>query len=368
MLAAASLMLLAVTGLCAQASADSRPPPAAASVPAKELPRLRFGLGSGSPPAAGSPPPTTSAPGQPRIVPYQEGIRIDWTHQQIEVDARVILREGLIELFACSPQIREHESIVRIEARPLHLFQALGLIGLTPGHPVLYDDESGRRAPATGDPVEIEVRYAEAGQTRTVPIETWMQRSDGQPIERLQWVFAGSVELEDDSIAADYEGTVVAVVDFGSALVALPERHSNSNAELWLKPATAAIPPVGTPCTLIFRAGPVEIDLDADGRLHVGGRRTALAEAARRIRELAGREDPPQLRVSVDPACPESEVCALRHLLEGFGPALEVVERRNRSLDEPPTHESDALAAWLTFHLLPILEKSPTAETRPAAR
>ena len=187
------------------------------------------------------------------------------------MDARVTLREGLIELFACAPQMREHESIVRIEARPVFLWQALGLIGISPGHPVLYDEETGREVPAEGDPVEIDVCYTSSERVRTVPIESWMERSDGKPIGRLPWVFAGSIELEDDSIAADYEGTVVAVVNFGSALVALPELHSDRNEELWLRPATAAIPPIGTRCTLLFRPGPVEISLDATGRLRVGG-------------------------------------------------------------------------------------------------
>lgn len=312
---------------------------------------------------------TSTAPSpaaaQPRVVPYQRGIRIDWGRRQVEVDATVILREGLIELFACSPNNREHESIVRIEARPLHLFQALGLIGISPGHPVLYDDETGRRAPATGDPVEIEVGDALDGKLRTVPIESWMRRSaDGQPVGRLQWVFAGSVELEDDSIAADHEGTVVALVDFGSSLVALPALHSDRNTDLWLEPATDAIPPVGTRCTLIFRPGPVEINLDSTGRLYVGGRRVTLAEAARRIRESANQEDPPRFRVAIDPLSPKAEAQSLRDLLESFGPHLEIGSPTSRPADEPPAHECDALVGWLTWQLNRVLEQAPSAETR----
>ncbi len=308
----------------------------------------------------------SAATSQPRVVPYQRGIRIDWARRQVEVDATVILREGLIELFACSPNSREHESIVRIEAKPLHLFQALGLIGISPGHPVLYDDETGRRAPATGDPVQIEVRYAIDGRPQTSPIEAWMRRSaDGQPVGQLQWVFAGSVELEDDSIAADYEGTVVALVDFGSSLVALPALHSDRNTDLWLEPATDAIPAVGTPCTLAFRPGPVEISLDAAGRLYVGGRRLTLADAARRIRELAGQEDPPRLRVAIDPLCPKAEARTLRDLLEAFGPDLEIGAPGSRPADEPLLHESDALAGWLTWQLQGLLPVTPPAEPRP---
>lgn len=298
-------------------------------------------------------PATASAPGESRIVHFQRGVRIDWTHRQVEVDATVILREGLIELFACSPQIREHEAIVRIEARPLHVFHALGLIGITPGHPVLYDDEADRRSPAVGDPVDISIRYSDRGLIRVVPIEKWMEQSDGRPVDPLPWVFAGSVELEDDSIAADYEGTVVAVVDFGSSLIALPELHTDRNEDLWLQPATAAIPPVGTRCTLIFRRGLMEVRLDATGRLRMGGRRATLAEAARRIQDLSRREDPPRLRVVVDPNCPETEARVLRRLLEGFEQSLEVADRANRPVSTQHSHDAEALIGWLTWRFMP---------------
>ena len=303
---------------------------------------------------------TRLAPGQPRIVPFQSGIRIDWVRRQVEADATVILREGLIELFACSPQIREHEAIVRIEARPLHLFQALGLIGLTPGHPILYDDETGRRAPAAGDPVEIEVRYPAGGQVQTVPIERWLLRSrEGRPVDRLPWVFAGSVELEDNSIAADYEGTVVAVVDFGSSLVALPELHSDRNAELWLKPNTAAIPPVGTKCVLVFRAGSVVVTLDAAGRLWVGGRRMMMAEAAAALANLTSRPEQPSFRVIVDPDCSAGEVRTLKRILEGVGLGPGVVELQEGAVSEPSRHEAEALLDWATLRLLPFFEPRP---------
>src|ERR1043166_8218583 len=44
--------------------------------------------------------------------PFQPGVRIDWEQKAVEIDARVVLREGPLELFACSPQTKEHESIL----------------------------------------------------------------------------------------------------------------------------------------------------------------------------------------------------------------------------------------------------------------
>src|SRR6185369_662925 len=91
------------------------------------------------------------------------------------------------------------------------------------------------------------------------PIENWMRKAKSkQSPERLAWVFAGSVQTE-DGFAADFEGTVIALVDFSSSLIALPEGHSSSNDDLWLEPATPFIPAVDTKCILVFRAGPMHI-------------------------------------------------------------------------------------------------------------
>ena len=160
------------------------------------LPPIQPGRDSTTRPA--TQPATTSVATAPagagsRVVPFQPGIRIDWARRQVEVEATVILREGALELFACSPDSREHESIVRIEARPLFVFQALGLIGLTEGHPVRYDPETDRVEPARGDPVEIEVRYRVGRSVRTGPIERWMKPSGSdRPLDRLPWIFTGS--------------------------------------------------------------------------------------------------------------------------------------------------------------------------------
>jgi hypothetical protein len=188
---------------------------------------------------------------------YVEGIRIDWQKQIVELDATICLRQGALELFACSPHTKEHESIVVIHARPLHIFEALGLIGLTPGAPPSYDPATDRSTPARGDKVRIEVATSDAGQERVFGIHEWMRSSkDGQPMAPRDWVFAGSRKLENGHFAADSEGTLICVVDFDTALIALPESHTSDDAELWLEANTERIPPRGTKC--VVRISPAQ--------------------------------------------------------------------------------------------------------------
>jgi hypothetical protein len=265
-------------------------------------------------------PATGPAASQPHIVQFQPGIRINWTQRQVEIEVTVVLREGPIELFASCPRQREYESIVRIEARPTHLYQALGLIGLTPGHPDRFD-EQGRFVPASGDFVDVEVRYPGAdGQTRQEPIETWMKPAEGDAsLGRLPWVFAGSTPLEDGKgIASDLEGTVVALVEFSSSLIALPEYHSESNTELWLRPRSERIPPLGTKCRLIIRAAPLRLRLETGGKLRIGERTITRAELARTVSERVKADAGLRVEIAVARGAEELEVKSLVQLLRGL--------------------------------------------------
>lgn len=186
---------------------------------------------------------------------FAPGVRIDWKRRNIEVDAHVVLREGPLELLACSPQTREHESIIVVSARPIHIFQAMGLVGLEPGAPVDYDHEKDTWSPPRGQPVRLSIRYQKNNDRVTVPAEKWLRLVESkQSPGPMDWIFAGSRTWPDGRFGADLDGTVVCVVDFETALVAVRDLHSADNELLWLEANTDEIPPLGTPCTLVVEA------------------------------------------------------------------------------------------------------------------
>jgi hypothetical protein len=179
---------------------------------------------------------------------------IDFAKRRVEVECRVVLREGLLELLACSAYTKEHESILVTRPRPLHIYQALGLIGLTPGHPAAWDEQQEKRIPPTGDGLTIRIAYEQDG--RRVEVDAWDWLKDlgtGQAAARRPWLFTGSLfSQRDGSFAADYDGNVISVVDFGTELIGLGEFHSADNDALWLSAFTERIPPIGTPCTIVL--------------------------------------------------------------------------------------------------------------------
>ena len=102
-----------------------------------------------------------------------------------------------------------------------------------------------------------------------VSAAAWMARPEaGNPLGEMRWVFAGSRRVDKTTLGAEIDGTLVCVVNFETALIAVDSLHTADNEELWLVANTKAIPPVGTPCTLVIRA-PAVTELRA--KLHADG-------------------------------------------------------------------------------------------------
>ena len=189
--------------------------------------------------ALAAPPASDRPTKKPSTKLFAPGVSIDWSAGEVQVDASVVLRSGPLELIACSPQTREHESILVIPARPISVFQAMGLAGLEPGLPVRYDETTERFKPAVGQRLDIDVRFADGADERTMPIRRWLvDVSTDKPPEEIEWVFAGSHTDDKGRFAADMEGTILCVVDFESALIALEALHTADNAQLWLRANT----------------------------------------------------------------------------------------------------------------------------------
>jgi len=167
----------------------------------------------------------------------------------------VVLREGLLELLACSPRTKEHESILRAVPRPLRIYEALGLIGLNPGAPAAGDADRRRRIPPTGDRLTIRIAYQFDGRQVEVNAWDWIQSArTGRPAKPRPWIFTGSLKDARGRFAADYDGNVISLVDFGTELIGLPDMLSADNDQLFLQADPDRIPPRGTRCTLILRA------------------------------------------------------------------------------------------------------------------
>jgi hypothetical protein len=193
------------------------------------------------------------------------------------VTAKVALREGLLELVACTPDTKEHESIVTVMAKPSHIHAALLLLGARPGRPatveVLDPDEPRfRHLPPSGSPVDVFLVLPGAdGRESQHPInefiapseEQWdaggddEEEDDDAKFPTHTFLFAGSVLIpaEDGpgNYLCDQNGNVISLATFGDELLCLPGFHAQANEALAWQVEGTKLPAEGTEVILRLR-------------------------------------------------------------------------------------------------------------------
>lgn len=156
---------------------------------------------------------------------------------------------GAIEYFAVTPRGKTHESLLRIDVRPLHLNVALLLAGLEPKNVL---KRQGDKATPQGDPVVLRMRWRDvAGKTVEVNAEELVLSMPGEkPMASQPWVYTGSRILK-EGFQADLEQSLVAVWHDPAALLDNRSPGGASNAYVV---NTKRTPKTGTPVELIFKA------------------------------------------------------------------------------------------------------------------
>lgn len=275
-----------------------------------------------------------TAPATREIRPFQPGVGIDWTARAVYVDGHVVLREGPIEFFACFAG-KEHESIVRFDASATHIFMALGLIGLEPGHPPQWQEQRGCFGPPAGDLVDVTVEWNTPAGGHSAAAFDWLREFEfGQPPIDRPWVFGGSRRLGDGTVSSERSGEGLAVVDKPDSLLALSRSHVSRDADLWTEANTGAIAPLETRVRVVFRpARPRAHDIRVDfrGAALVDGRFAHFEDVADLI-ALARRLSPNDVQRIKLTGTLRADVARLRSQLEAANVPADAVRFER---DEP---------------------------------
>lgn len=217
------------------------------------------------------------------------GIVIEFDQRYVDLKATICLTDGLLELVACTEGSKEHESIVAVTARPMHIHTALLLLGANNGHPAmreLVDEQKPHwvNRPARGDAIEVFLLSPDkSGKLVEHPIRSFIVSSRDRPDEAegkilvapkpnqsnqpntprqtsqfpTSFLFAGS-HLRDQETGgrqylADRSGHVISIATFGDELLCLPNHQTQNNSALHWRIKPDSLPPVGTPVTLRLR-------------------------------------------------------------------------------------------------------------------
>ena len=202
------------------------------------------------------------------------GISLNPVDRFIDINSTVCLNHGLLELIACTKNTKEHESIVVLNARPIHIHAALLLLKAKPGRPAMQkviDKKNSRWIPVTPTGEKIEVSFVfrdPKGKNKELPISAFVSPTNLNEFagievdEKIQpfpktFLFAGSHFSEEKNMpvkyACEYSGNVISISTFGDELLCLPGIHGHANDGLAWKVNAEKLPEVGTSLSLRLR-------------------------------------------------------------------------------------------------------------------
>ena len=182
-------------------------------------------------------------------------IWVDMKEKAVIVDGEVCLREGMLEMFACTRNTKEHEAIVSANTKAYLVHAALLSLGAEAGHPAQFQPSY---KPPEGTEIEVLVRWKDdKGKMQTVHAQDWIKDMRTKKAMTYPFVFGGSSFWTDpESGKKTYQaegGDFVCVSNFGSAMLDIPVKSSQSNEELEFEAFTEKIPPLGAPVRLVFK-------------------------------------------------------------------------------------------------------------------
>ena len=186
---------------------------------------------------------------------------VDLERQAIRCPGRInMAKGGPIELLACVPGGKVHESVLVLDAEPLHLQLALLLLGLEPGRnpAVQYPAGAPESSREPGDMVELYIEWSESAGGQESGARIVRRRADEllynvrsrRPMGETLWVFTGSRWVE-GRFAADMEGSLIAT--YRDQLPILELSLEEVNDDIWYEANEGMVPPVGTEVELIIR-------------------------------------------------------------------------------------------------------------------
>lgn len=182
-------------------------------------------------------------------------IWIDPREKAVLVDGQICLREGMLEMFACTRNTKEHEAIVSANTKAYLVHAALLSLGAEAGHPVQFQPSY---RPAAGTEIDVFVRWRDAqGKEQTARAQDWVRDIHTKKPMTYPFVFGGSSFWTDPDNGKKYYqaegGDFVCVSNFGTAMLDLPVKSSQANDSLEFEAFSERIPPLGAPVRLVFK-------------------------------------------------------------------------------------------------------------------
>lgn len=200
---------------------------------------------------------TNKAPKPPQVERITENVYrvgaviIDTQARTVTCKGVINMDQGAIEYLAVALGGKTHESLLRIDVRPLHLQVALLMLDLEPKNVLKYQ---GDPATPQGAPVEIRVRWRDQkGAEQEVRAEDLiLEEPSNRVMPPNRWAFTGSRILK-EGFEADLAKSLVAVYHDPAAILDNPLPGGVTNNYIV---HSKRVPKHGTSVDVIFKALP----------------------------------------------------------------------------------------------------------------
>ncbi|TXT37416.1 MAG: hypothetical protein FD138_660 [Planctomycetota bacterium] len=127
----------------------------------------------------------------------QGTVLIDVDGKRLLLKTKVCLREGVLEMFCCLKQTKEHESILSIDSEAFVIHTGLLALGAKPGSPVKFQPEY---SPAKGTRIRIFCQWTDKeGKPHREPAEKWVRNSSKRFFVELFDEKPAGLDLKEDS-------------------------------------------------------------------------------------------------------------------------------------------------------------------------
>lgn len=185
---------------------------------------------------------------------------IDLKKKLVVIDGEVCLRRGPLEMLACPPHTKEHESIIQAHAQSFIVHTALLMVGAESGKPVEWVP---KYKAASGNQVEITIHWLDKeGKHQKVRAQEWIKNVKTKKAMTENWVFAGSEFYTNPNTKVRHYladgGEMICVANFTTAMMDLPIESSQSKEGLIFEAFTDKIPPMKTPIRLVLKPAPAK--------------------------------------------------------------------------------------------------------------
>jgi hypothetical protein len=180
---------------------------------------------------------------------------LDPKNKVVIVDGQISLREGMLEMFACTRNTKEHESIISANTKAALVHAALLGLGAESGHPVQFVP---KYRPPSGTEIDVTLMWLdENGKEKTAKAQDWVMDIQTKKAMTHPFVFAGSFFRTDPETKKRYYqaegGDFICVSNFSTAMLDIPVQSSPTESELLFEAYTERIPPLGAPVRMILK-------------------------------------------------------------------------------------------------------------------